>query len=95
MRLKRFDLGQIVQTSGVYEKISKDINFFLYVNECLNRYIKCDWGEMCDEDKEMNDLAVETEGRILASYESKDMPKIYIITEWDRSVTTILFPSEY
>ena len=96
MKKNKFKLGQILQTSGVYERICDDINFFLYVNECLNRYTKCDWGEMCVEDKEMNDRAVESgEDRILASYQKDGMPKIYIITEWDRSATTILFPSEY
>ena len=95
MTKRRFELGQVLQTSGIYSKLTKEMDFFMYVNKCLGRYVKCDWGEMCEEDKEMNDLAVKEGGRILASYENNGMPKIYIITEWDRSATTILFPSEY
>ena len=91
----KFYLGQVVTTSGVWMKIEHDTDFAEYVGECFGRYTQCDWGQMCDEDKELNDEAVKTDGRIFASYEKDGLPKRWIITEWDRSVTTILFPDEY
>ena len=55
------------------------------------RYCKKDWGDIPEEDKRMNDL---DDDRIVARYNSKH-GDIYIITEWDRSYTTILFTNEY
>lgn len=90
-----FELGMLVTTHGVNDFIHEHFENTFYVYECLGRYRECDWGEMCAEDKEMNDLALKDGGRIFASYEKEGMPKLWIITEWDRSVTTVLFPSEY
>lgn len=51
---------------------------------------------MCEEDKQMNDWSLANEGRLLSAYEiGEDKIKIWIITEWDRSATTILLPEEY
>ena len=59
------------------------------------KYINCDWGDTCKEDVELNDNAVENNNdRILAVYETSQ-GKIFIITEWDRSYTTIMFSHEY
>ena len=92
----KFELGRLVTTNGVHNFMEENIDNELYLIDCFTRYIKCDWGSMCDEDKEMNDLAVANgNDRIFASYEKEGMPKLWIITEWDRSYTTILFPSEY
>ena len=53
-------------------------------------------GNLCPDDAKINDKAVKNgDDRILAMYEDEKYGKIWIITEWDRSVTTILFPSEY
>lgn len=90
-----FDLGIIVNTIGVHTFANQCLEHYNYVMRCFERYINCDWGEMCEEDKIANDEAINNEDRILASYEEEGMPKIWIITEWDRSATTILFPSEY
>ena len=91
----KFDRGQIVVTRGVNDLMAEDNNFAIFVTKSFRRYIACDWGEMCEDDKNLNDDAVRTgEDRILAAYKN-DNYKIYIITEWDRSVTTILFPDEY
>lgn len=71
--------------------------FAIFVNVSFNRYVRCDWGDTCAEDKTSNDYAVRHGERILAAYEHPDHPdwRIWIITEWDRSITTILFPDEY
>ena len=59
------------------------------------RYKNQDWGNLCEEDKKLNDEAIKTgNGRILAAYETSK-GKIYIITESDISATTILFSEEY
>lgn len=92
--MNKFELGQTVMTRGVSEKIATNLIFAEEVTNALRRYRSCDWGEMDDEDKALNDEAISGEDRIFAAYELTE-GKIWIITEWDRSVTTILFPSEY
>lgn len=87
----RFETGQIVATNGINEEMKMSVEFTEFVLGSLNRYLNCDWGDLCKEDKKLNDSAVKNnDDRIVARYES-----IYIITEWDRSVTTILFVDEY
>ncbi len=95
--MAKFELGQLVATRGVYEKLCKDKDFFDFVNESMHRYESCDWGDMYSEDKALNDRAVKyNDGRIHGAYFSQKLNiKIWIITEADRSATTILFPSEY
>lgn len=93
--MKKFELGQVVQTRTIYEKCLENENFLKEVQNAFNRYINCDWGDLCESDKKMNDYAIETsDNRILAKYNTSIKP-IYIITEYDRSATTILFCSEY
>jgi len=91
---RKFDLGSVVMTSGVACLIGNEQIHPGYVQECLQRHQKGDWGDLCEEDKEINDLGVEDGDRILSSYKKGDIT-IWIITEWDRSVTTALLPSEY
>lgn len=91
----KFELGQLVMTRGIADEMTDDNKFSEDVNEAIKKYIQCDWGVTCEEDAAMNDNAVNNgEQRILAVYETCK-GKIWIITEWDRSYTTILFPSEY
>lgn len=94
--MKKFELGQLVVTRAVADRMQTDEKFTRFVQLSLGRYINCDWGSMDDEDKAMNDAAVKSgEDRIHAAYVNKAGDKIWIITEWDRSVTTVLFPSDY
>ena len=93
----KFKLGRLVATRGVAELMETEQDFSNFISDSLKRYTKGDWGELCEEDCVTNNDAVKNGERILASYDhskNKDW-KIWIITEWDRSVTTILFPSEY
>lgn len=98
---KKFELGQLVATAGVANAMDSCVEFRRFVNRCLERYIQCDWGDLEEPDKEMNEESLVDEGRLLAAYGMPaDIPidytdKIWIITEWDRSATTILFPDEY
>lgn len=97
----RFELGQLVATSEVARFMNENQRFSQFVQDCLQRYISCDWGVLDELDYEANNEAVDEDGRILASYPiPNDIPidwedKIWIITEWDRAYTTILFPDEY
>ena len=90
-----FKIGDILVTKGINQRVTKDAPFSSFIMTTFSRYMVRDWGDLCEEDIAMNDLAVKNgDDRILARYNNEE-GDIYIITEWDRSVTTILFPSEY
>ena len=84
-----FPAGQIVVT----RRIAGELNS-LVIGHLLSRHLHCDWGELCEEDWKMNDAAVRKGERLLSAYKIGGK-KVFIITEWDRSVTTILFADEY
>lgn len=87
--LSLFKLGRLVATPSVLEFLSKE-----EVKEIIRRHSRGDWGDLCEEDKELNNQAVKEETRILSSYTVRGRP-VWIITESDRSATTLLFPEEY
>lgn len=80
-----FALGRVVGTPGALRAAALD-----EVREMLGRHEACDWGDVCDEDWDANDLAVEAGERLLSSYGSAR-----VITEADRSTTTVMLPEEY
>lgn len=87
-----FPAGQVVMTAGISELVQRGIyNPVLY----LQRHLNGDWGDICDEDRRLNDDALASDGRLFSSYKITPTLKIWIITEWDRSVTTLLLPDEY
>ena len=90
-----FNLGSIVCTKGVFDLISRDPMFAKFIRASLSRHSIGDWGDLCKEDERANELALIEGSRILSAYNLVGQPKVWIITEADRSVTTILFPSEY
>lgn len=87
-------LGRTVMTSGVSGWIEENPIRMMKVSNLLSRHKNEDWGDVCEEDKEINNNAVKNGERVLSSY-TVDGEKLWVITEWDRSVTTVLFPSEY
>ena len=87
-------LGQLYMTAGIAAGIEESPKFGLEVQDAFFRYLVQDWGDLCQEDIELNEEALKIGERILASYKTSK-GKLYIITEWDRSVTTILFADEY
>jgi hypothetical protein len=93
---KKFDYGKIYLTRGVNDLVADDNGFAKFVLLSLRRHISGDWGEMSEEDKQANERSV-VDGRlrIFSSYNTGRLRKIWIITEADRSATTILFPEEY
>lgn len=96
-----FETGLISTTSGVYNAIKEFPEFAVFCQNALTRHKNQDWGDLEDEDKELNNEALLDNERILSRYDipkNQNFPnhiKVYIITECDRSLTTILFPYEY
>ena len=83
-------LGQLVMTPGVQAEVPPDEYM-----AALQRHARGDWGNVSSGDKKLNDEALKEGTRILSSYEGRSNVKFWIITEADRSVTTILLPEEY
>lgn len=84
----RFPLGQTVATPAAMA-LGIDLASYLHRHHCG------DWGDLCEEDKQMNEMALADDARILSCYQVGGGRRIYIITEWDRSSTCILLPEEY
>ena len=92
MRLARFPLGRIVATPGALgalKQTGETPGLF------LKRHVTGDWGEVDEEDCRENELSVVQRCRLLSAYTLSNGTKLWIITEADRSATTLLLPSEY
>ena len=91
-----FELGKVVITRGLNNFIENSENLRNELNGALSRYFNCDWGDTCEDDKVLNDAAVKNNNdRIVAKYVLSNDIKIFIITEADRSYTTIMLTEEY
>ena len=102
----RFSMGQIVATPGALQLL-QETGFSAAA--LVSRHVHGDWGDLCDEDRAENDFAITRRLRILSCYRLVDagrlaatprdkrssLPTLWIITEADRSVTTLLRPDEY
>ena len=87
-----FGLGVLVSTPGALEAISKSGET---IETFLARHSTGDWGDVCPDDKKENDLSATSGFRLLSVYKLPDGRKIWVITEADRSSTTVLLPEEY
>jgi hypothetical protein len=95
--MNKFPLGQIVATPGALEALAKSgqtPDFF------LAKHVQGDWGEVCSEDKKLNDEALVDGSRLLSAYRTLKNERIWVITEaadddGKRLTTTTLLPSEY
>jgi hypothetical protein len=102
----RFAVGQLAATPGALALLEKHN---IGVAALVNRHIHGSWGDICAEDADTNELAIEHRGRVMSVYrlvdaqqlastpvaKRIDLPTVWVITESDRSVTTLLLPSEY
>ena len=88
----RFLLGQIVATPGAIQAI-EDAGQTTSV--FLSRHVAGDWGEIWDRYKTLNDEAIDGEAQIMSAYTTSLGVRLWVITEADRSSTTILLPEEY
>jgi len=82
-------------TRGVADIIADDSTFAGFVLESIQRHTNADWGDLSEEDKAENGFSLCNNLRLLSAYERNGLPKIWVITEADRSATTVLFPEEY
>jgi hypothetical protein len=88
-----FPAGQIVATPGAIALLEQANKAPL---EFVSRHLRGDWGDdLCQDDKTENELSLKQGFRLLSSYKVTESEKLWIITEADRSVTTLLLPSEY
>lgn len=87
-----FPLGQVVATPGVLRVFEESYDSPLTY---LARHQRGDWGHLDKHDKRENNFSLERGFRILSSYKTKNGTKFWIITEADRTSTTILLPEEY
>jgi len=88
----KFSPGQIVATPGALAAME--------AHQCspltlLARHLSGDWGAVPIEDAQLNDQALQSDGRVLSSYPLDGNTRIWVVSEWDRSVTTFLLPEEY
>ena len=86
----RFDLGRLTITRGALQALDQQD-----VLVAVHRHVTGDWGDVDSEDWAANEQALREDTRLVSVYHSSVGVKFYIITEWDRSVTTILMPEDY
>jgi hypothetical protein len=87
-----FPLGRIYLTAGANKALNESEQDAF---DFLSRHQSGDWGEICENDKNENELSLREGFRLLSSYRTNQEIKLWCITEADRSSTTILLPSEY
>jgi hypothetical protein len=85
-------LGRVVATPGALAVLEEARESALGY---LMRHASGDWGEIPPEDWEENEFSIERELRVLSAYTLRNGTRIWIITEADRSITTLLLPEEY
>lgn len=85
----KFALGQVVITTNAAGLLDTAA-----VHEALRRHVQGDWGDICPEDATLNDLALKSGDRVMSVY-GNGPRRFWVITEADRSVTTVLMPSDY
>ena len=87
-----FPPGRMVATPGALALLEQTNKSPL---EFLSRHLRGDWGDLDQEDKTENELSLKYGFRLLSSYQVTQTEKLWVITEADRSVTTLLLPEEY
>ena len=86
----QFDPGRLVVTPGILLRVPQD-----EIDTALSRHLQADGGELEGDDWNLNDRALRLGGRLFSVYASSDGTKFWIITEADRSATSVLLPEEY
>jgi len=86
-----FQLGQIVATPAALDTLEQAGTT---ASRLIRRHQKGDWGDICEEDKRFNDEDLKQGNRLLSAYHTSK-GKVWVITEANRSVTTVLLPSDY
>lgn len=87
---QRFPLGRMLITPTAQSRL--DVQD---VYACVERHARGDWGECCDSDRQENQTALTRQRRLFSVYRDRNGVKFWIITEADRSATTVLLPEDY
>ena len=88
----KFSMGQIVATPGALDALAANNQTPV---EFLRRHVIGDWGELDEHDRKENEYSLTHDLRLLSAYSLRDGTRLWIITEADRSATTLLLPEEY
>lgn len=86
----QFALGQIVASKNAADTLNAED-----ILTAIKRHAQCDWGDLTEDDRALNDLSLVDDARLLSAYVDRNGTKFWVITEWDRSVTTVLLPEDY
>ena len=86
----KFSLGQTVATPNALSKLTHED-----ILKALDRHVTGDWGEASKEERNENELSFKKKFRLLSVYRGTNGTKFWIITEADRSFTTVLLPEDY
>jgi len=85
-----FPLGELVITSAAGDDLPR-----VDIAHAIRRHAAGFWGDLSDEDRAANAVALQHGGRIFSSYGSTNGIRFWVITETDRSATTVLLPDDY
>lgn len=88
----KFKMGQLCSTPGALKAMN---NAGQNPMAFVGRHLNGDWGEVCTDDQQANEEALDSNLRLLSAYRTNEGVKLWVITEADRSLTTILLPEEY
>ena len=86
----KFPLGQVVITANAARTLAQED-----VVNAIRRHARGDWGELDEQDRQQNQAALKEGTRLLSAYHASNGVKFWIITEWNREVTTVLLPEDY
>lgn len=86
----KFSPGRLVATPNALAHVSPE-----EILTALSRHVRGDWGDCCPEDRAANDTALTEGSRLFSVYHTATHTRFWIITEWDRSLTTVLLPEDY
>jgi hypothetical protein len=86
----KFELGRMVITRAAQASLDPES-----VEAALRRHVAGDWGDLCQDDLEANQFALDEGLRLLSAYQDRNGTKFWIITEADRLATTVLLPEDY
>ena len=90
--MKKFNLGVCVSTPAAQVLLNE---FDKSIEDLIKRHASCDWGDVCEEDSIANDLAIDDGEQILSVYNLTADKSVYVITDGNRAVTTVLLPEDY
>ena len=87
---EKFSLGNLMATPAALEALTPSD-----LVTAIRRHLSGDWGDVSEEDRNENEISLKDGFRLLSVYQGANGTKFWVITEHDRSVTTILLPSDY